>query len=673
MELPVLSFMQGYQIEHFGEFDEEKLRRRLKELEPICSGRPVVIDTETTGLHIRYDKLSAIGVGWGPYVFTMLYTPLHGNVLREFIEKHVRHVIFFNAKFDMHFLERFCEIKWFDLYRRRGLKIEDVMGYVRIVLQDEDETARLKYLAKKYIHPGANFYEKVLKTELRKLEATIKALYKGNPNYPKPTYADVDRDLLRMYLASDVILTDLLRKKCLPAVEARDGWKILKREFELLPYLYETEKIGMRVDLEKLREAREKLQALIRKKKEQLDALVKPVLGETFDVGQHKKIKDYYEKLTGERPESTDKLFLMKREKYHNDPVARLIRELRRLEKWLATYVDRIEEKAKYDGRFYTQLNQFGAVSGRFSSDAQQFPRDAIEEDGEVVYHPRQVFIPSGGGYNAIFYFDWSQVELRMLAEYTLAFGGDLNLCRAYIPFKCVSKKDGREYDLIKDKPYWNSGEWIVPETGEPWKPTDVHGLSTKLAYPEFKDADKDGDREIDKKFKKMRNIGKRYNFMKIYGGGVKKAAEVLDVTYEEAEAFNRGFEEAFPLSVVYANAVINKLKRFPYVKNIYGRRYYLSQDLYKGANYLIQGSCADMMKETMLKVYRMLEAGGYKSRIILTVHDELQVEMWEGEEKELVPKIKAIMEDFPQLRIPIVCEVEYTTTRWSEKKPWEG
>jgi DNA polymerase I-like protein with 3'-5' exonuclease and polymerase domains len=97
------------------------------------------------------------------------------------------------------------------------------------------------------------------------------------------------------------------------------------------------------------------------------------------------------------------------------DELAQVISKLRRLEKWKETYIERILEASEYDGRFYTGMNQFNPISGRFSGDAQQFPKDKItDENGEEIFHPRRAFTTSS---DYMYFIDFSQIELRVQAH----------------------------------------------------------------------------------------------------------------------------------------------------------------------------------------------------------------------------------------------------------------
>ena len=105
------------------------------------------------------------------------------------------------------------------------------------------------------------------------------------------------------------------------------------------------------------------------------------------------------------------------------------------------------------------------------------------------------------------------------------------------------------------------------------------------------------------------------------------------------------------------------------YVTNLLGRRYYItdSKDVYKLNNYLIQGSAADIIKACIIKIDKMLREEGYKTKLQGCIHDEICVCVAEGEH-DVLYKIKDLMEHTCKTFVPLVAEIEVTTTNWAEK-----
>lgn len=672
-------------------------------------------DSETTGLHIRADKpfLFAICTGHTVYIFPPTVENLETMVS---LSHQVRRAYAHNASFDCHMIANAGV---------NPLKIKNIgdsmclarLSFEAISTRDGGDSLALKKIAKKYIDSTADRFEsdvkkwlsekrrmdkKVLTAMLKPLGWSASKLEKEGPTYPtevaqiyyewqqaypEPTYQDVPLDIMIPYLAVDVILTRLLVLKAFPVVVHRKQQEVMEREFKVLPVVWKMERAGIKVDRAYLLDCQQKLRSYIGK----LYVELQETTGMEFSVGQHSVIRDMYTEILGEAPESTDKKFLKKMES-KGDRAATLITRIRRFEKWLATYIDRILEVSEYDGRFYTQMNQFNPVSGRFSGDLQQMPKDPIytEEGYEyekthpghkvpkeyILYHPRRAFVPSGNGLNYLFFQDFSQVELRITANYTLLFGGDVNMLRAYCPYRCTHYATGETYSLETDleRRRWSElkpdGEsaWLTEES-KPWIPTDVH-MATTLKALVAMGFNPDEMSEDDLQW--WRKKGKTFNFGRNYGMGDTHAAETLEIELEQAKALNKGYSDAFPLVVTYQQAVIDTMRDQGYCQHALGRRYYVANSYkhYKVANYMVQGLCADDLKAKMILIDDFLVKNNCKSRLLLCIHDELVFEIHE-DEQWIVPETVAVMEETHFSKVPIVADVEYTSTSWDAKKKW--
>ena len=97
------------------------------------------------------------------------------------------------------------------------------------------------------------------------------------------------------------------------------------------------------------------------------------------------------------------------------------------------------------------------------------------------------------------------------------------------------------------------------------------------------------------------------------------------------------------------------------------------SWQFYKGCNYLIQGTCADMVKTFEINIWKYIKGHNLKTKMVLPIHDELVFLVPSGEEG-YVKEFKHIMEDtFSTIKnVPMIAEVEMSETSWKDKKGYE-
>jgi DNA polymerase-1 len=308
------------------------------------------------------------------------------------------------------------------------------------------------------------------------------------------------------------------------------------------------------------------------------------------------------------------------------------------------------------------------------SSNFQQFPKNALKSlDGTELFHPRKAFTVKGGHYESTIYIDYDQIELVTQAHYTLLVsGGDLNLCRAYMPFRCYhyleaslyDYKDPRERARYDEKQPNGESAWLT-EDGKPWTRTDLHTMTAHKAYPDI---------PVDSaEFKKVyRPKGKTTNFASNYGGGPNALTDVLGISFEEAEKLVNGYNEAFPGVIEYQNKIIQAHGTKGYVFNHYGRRYYIqdSYRAYKLANYVVQGTAADAMKQAIINLDEYLL--DKKSKMVVPIHDEIQFDIYKGEEW-IQPHLQKMMQDaFSWCLVPVTAGIEITYDSWANKKEEE-
>jgi len=671
---------------------KEEAQTLIKRLEKSVGW--LAFDTETTGLHLKKDKPFLITLTFNEESYAIPIMFAVPDWLQDVFDamEHFELVMGHNVKFDLHMLKNIGIVYKYD-------NLTDTMTMARLSLAaDETMTIALKPLAKKYLHASAGEDEKLIKSgltairrertyeikEMLKRYGKTKKWYdsvvkdtifipsdledmetewvKYQTEHPDPTYLDIYlhkdyTDAMLSYAMNDTELTLNLAKKMYPVLVAKSQKEIFELENNLIKPFFRMERVGLKIDRDYLQEAKKNMRDYIIERRKDMVRLA----GEEVSVGQHKRIKEIFEERYDVKLVSTDDRALKSIEGPKASQLAEVIRELRTLEKWYSAYIERMLDKSEYDGRAYTQINSASAITGRVSSDFQQFPKYGIvSKSGTELVHPRKMVVVSGGKYDSIFYYDYSQIELRVQANYTYDIsGGDTNMCRAYMPFKCHNKK-GLPYDPETDKKLIDTETWFRDEDNELWEPVDLHAATTLEAFPHLS--------KEDPEFKYYRSLGKSTNFAKNYGATTKALMEQFGFDKETADKLNEGYYKAFPKILDYQKAVTQTFHRRGFVKNRYGRRYYLDNNrfVYRLYNYIIQGTCADMLKEKIIEIDRLLLS--YKTRFQMNIHDELSFEVYKGEEF-LLPVIKEIMEDVDWMVVPPVSDLELTITNWAEKE----
>ncbi len=281
-------------------------------------------------------------------------------------------------------------------------------------------------------------------------------------------------------------------------------------------------------------------------------------------------------------------------------------------------------------------------------------------------------------------------------AHYTLLVsGGDPNLCRAYLPFNCRHYQTGNIYsyhdsaERIRYSEKQPNGEsaW-VDEHGVPWSKTDVHAETTHNALMQLGYVCHEKYRKYElphgavgspafprlvegEGFKDVRGKGKMFNFMANYGGGKGAAMKSLDLDDTAADALVKGYAESFPHVKIYQDAIVRAHMLKGYVRNLYGRRYYLSEPrkAYKLANYNVQGTCADALKQAIIDLDSYILENKLKSKIVMPIHDEVIFDIYAGEEQVKQKFMEIMQQAFSWCLVPVTAGVEVTYTDWASKK----
>jgi len=160
----------------------------------------------------------------------------------------------------------------------------------------------------------------------------------------------------------------------------------------------------------------------------------------------------------------------------------------------------------------------------------------------------------------------------------------------------------------------------------------------------------------------------KEVNFGIPYGVSAFGLAQRLGIGNNEGKAIIEAYFDRFPGILRYIDDTKEYARQHGYVKTLLGRRRYIPD--INAANFNvrgfaertainmpIQGTAADMIKLAMIHIDRLLKDGGYKTRMLLQVHDELVFEVPEQEVDQLVPEIVKTMEKAMVLDVPVKVE----------------
>lgn len=162
-----------------------------------------------------------------------------------------------------------------------------------------------------------------------------------------------------------------------------------------------------------------------------------------------------------------------------------------------------------------------------------------------------------------------------------------------------------------------------------------------------------------------MRSKVKAMSYGLAYGLSSFGLSKQLKIGVDEARKLMKDYFDRFGAVRTYLRSVVDQARKDGYTETIFGRRRYLPElnssdrrlrDIAERAalNAPIQGSAADLVKVAMLRIAEGLEDGGYKSRMLLQVHDELILEIAEGELEPVQELVTREMGQAADLLVPL-------------------
>ena len=432
---------------------------------------------------------------------------------------------------------------------------------------------------------------------------------------------DVEVAKVAEYAAEDADVTWQVAEAIRPDIETRGVSNVChKVECPLIPVLVDMEYNGVRLDTESLSIFSDKLNTEI----DQLQHQIFEASGHEFNIDSPKQLGVVlYEELELEKnPKktatgqySTREAELLRLSGKHQ--IIADVLDYRNARKLKSVYVDQLpgwlNEKT---GRLHTHYSQAWIATGRIQSADPNLQTIPIrKERGRDI---RAAFVPRDDDH-LLLSADYSQIELRVMAELC----GDESMMQAFI--------DG----------------------------DDIHTITASKVYKV----------DVDDVTREMRDKAKTVNFGIIYGISAFGLQQRLNIPRGEASELIKNYFEKYPGVQRYIDETIAFAKENGYVATQSGRRRYIrdinsrSKTVVSAAERLamnspIQGTAADMLKLAMIRVYEALDADGFKTKMVLTVHDEIVFDMLKSEQEQVMPVIEEAMKSAMPMKVPIVVEM---------------
>jgi len=444
-----------------------------------------------------------------------------------------------------------------------------------------------------------------------------------------PTF-DLGEECLQ-YLGekSDLVLSiyELLR----PQLDADQALNRIYSDIELplISVLARMEGKGIRIDPELLATMSRVMGAQI----DELEAKIYKEAGEEFNINSptqlsvilFEKLKYPVLKKTKTTKSSSTGVEVLKELAGYGYKVPELILEHRELHKLKSTYVDALPLLVGKDGRVHTTFNQAVAATGRLSSSDPNLQNIPIRtQQGKEI---RKAFVADQG--YVLLSADYSQIELRILAHMT----GDQDLIDAF----------RRGVDIHRSTA------------------SKIFGVFEQMVTPE------------------QRRASKTINFGVLYGMSAFRLSNDLGISTGKAKEFIDAYFGRYPKIRQYLDSVLDEVRTTGKVTTLFGRVRYIPEIHNRSwtvrgnaermaTNAPIQGTAADLLKMAMISLEARLQRDFPRVSMLLTVHDEIVMEVPEEELAAVEPLVHATMESIYPLEVPLAVDTQWGKS-WYEAK----
>ena len=576
-------------------FSRKLLLKKLMEQTSVC------FDTETTGLKALEVELIGIAfsyeIGKGYYVSfpeDLAETKALLEEFRPFFESNIEK-IGHNLKYDIKVLSNY-EIPV------KGKLFDTMIAHYLI---NPDMRHNMDILAETYLN-----YQPVSITDLIGKKGKNQLSMRTVPIAEQTEYAVEDADI-----------TFQLKQLFTGELEGGNVTKLFNDiELPLVSVLTAMEIEGININIDFLNKLSVTLTADINR----LEKNIYEQAGEEFNIASPKQLGIVlFEKMelvkkpkktkTGQYATGEDILSFLAKE----HEIIRNIQEYRQYKKLQSTYVDALPNEVNpKTGRIHTQYMQAVAATGRLSSNNPNLQNIPIRtERGKEV---RKSFIPRDENH-VLLAADYSQIELRIIA----ALSEEENMMEAF-------------------------------KNGE-----DIHASTAAKVF----------NVPLEEVTREQRSNAKTVNFGIVYGVSAFGLSNQTDLSRSEAKELIDTYYETYPKLKAYMSAQVDFARENGYVETVLNRRRYLKDINSRNAmvrsgaernavNAPIQGSAADIIKLAMINIHNRFKKEGFKSKMLLQVHDELVFDAHKEELEIIKPIIKYEMENAFKMSVPLDVEV---------------
>lgn len=568
-----------------------------------------------------------------PKTREVLYTPRELKAIKEILEDPNITKVGFNLSFDVR-MSRFAGMRVLGEY-------EDAMYLAHVFTGGDELKYDLKGLCKKMLDYDDDDEQELKKSAQkarlagRKLGWCLATKEFHGKEPAKADYWMADKKMCSKYAIQDAERTMLLFKSLWEvAKEDVNMIRTYRMEIKLLKVVESMEHKGVRVFPEDLISLRKFYTEYRDKHSKISDANG----GKGLNLKSPKQMVKKFITEKGYTPLSKTPSgqpqvngdFLKHLAEEKGDKLAKAILEYRGAAHMITGFLDPYERfKVKENDATYVlhpNYRQCGPVTGRFSCGDPNLMQVASPTTGrkrtDITLRPREAFGPRK---DCIWYMpDYSQIEVWVFSF----LAQEEAMCKALL--------EGRDFHSAVAQQIWGH--------------TQIYKDN-----PDY-----------------IRKRAKLLMFCKLYGGGANKVAYLTDSTRHEAQEFIDDFNLRLPGVERFMNQMVNKAVREGRIENPFGRYYYIKPNFaYKAVNYLVQGSSADILKRSMIRIHELFQERWKGCSILLTLHDELVMEIpLEYHSKQLMREIiEEMQQDSALVKVPVPLPVgmKIAPERWAK------